>query len=119
MFGVIYYNLDGSITDANDKFLEIVGYTREDLQAGQVNWDRITPPEYRFLDEQSIKELKTTGGLTEPREKEYIRKDGSRVPVMIGAATFDRDRCEGIAFAIDITEEKKQKKPWLKLKRSA
>jgi PAS domain S-box-containing protein len=110
MFGVIYYNLDGSITDANDKFLEIVGYTREDLQAGQVNWDRITPPEYRFLDEQSIKELKTTGGLTEPREKEYIRKDGSRVPVMIGAATFDRDRCEGIAFAIDITERKKAQK---------
>lgn len=49
MFGVLYFNLDGSITDANDKFLEMVDYTREDLQAGQVNWDKMTPPEYRLL----------------------------------------------------------------------
>ena len=52
MIGVFYYNLDGSITDANDKLLEIVGYTREDLQAGRVNWDKMTPPEYRPLDER-------------------------------------------------------------------
>ena len=77
MFGVLYYNLDGSITDANDKFLDIVGYTREDLQAGQINWNKMTPPEYRLLDEKCIAELKSIG-VIKPFEKEYIRKDGSR-----------------------------------------
>ena len=89
MIGVFYYNLDGSITDANDKLLEIVGYTREDLQAGRVNWGKMTPPEYRHLDEHAIAELKATGVST-PYEKEYIRKDGSRVPVIVGVATFDQ-----------------------------
>jgi PAS domain S-box-containing protein len=106
MLGVCYYYLDGSITDANDKFLEIVGYTREDLQAGEVNWKKMTPPEYRPLDEQIIAELKTIG-LKEPKEKEYIRKDGSHVPVIVGAATLDKVDNGGTAFVLDITEKKK------------
>jgi len=106
MIGVFYYNLDGSITDANDKFLEIVGYTREDLQAGRVKWDKMTPQEYRQLDEHAIAELKATGVNT-PYEKEYIRKDGSRVPIIVGVATFDQACDEGIAFVLDITERKK------------
>jgi PAS domain S-box-containing protein len=106
MLGVCYYNVDGSITDANDKFLEIVGYTREDLQAEKVNWNKMTPPEYRSLDEQIIAELKNTG-LKGPKEKEYIRKDGSRVPVIVGAATFDKACNGGTAFVLDITENKK------------
>ncbi|MDM7918058.1 MAG: PAS domain S-box protein [Methanosarcina sp.] len=109
MLGVCYYNVDGSVTDANDRFLEIVGYTREDLQAGKVNWNKMTPPEYRSLDEQIIAELKSTG-LKGPREKEYIRKDGSRVPVIVGAATFDKVRNGGTAFVLDITENKKTQK---------
>jgi len=103
MFGVLYYNLNGLITDANDKFLEIVGYTREDLQAGRVRWDKMTPPEYRYLDEHAIAELKATGVSTQ-FEKEYTRKDGSCVPVIVGIATFDPVRNEGLAFVLDITE---------------
>ncbi|HWQ49123.1 MAG TPA: PAS domain S-box protein [Methanosarcina sp.] len=106
MIGTLYFNLDGSITDANDKLLEIVGYTREDLQSGKISWDKITSPEYRFLDERAITELRTMG-VKEPQEKEYIRKDGSHVPVIVGVATFDRVRNEGIAFILDITERKK------------
>ena len=106
MIGVYYFNLDGLITDANDKLLEIVGYTREDLQAGKVNWEKMTPPEYRPLDERAIAEMKTIG-LKEPQEKEYIRKDGSFVPVTVGIAAFDRMRNEGITFVLDITEKKK------------
>lgn len=106
MLGVFYFNLDGSITDANDKLLEIIGYTREDLQAGKVNWDDMTPPEYRPLDKQAIAEMKTIG-VKEPREKEYIRKDGSHIPVSVGIAAFDQIRNEGIAFVLDITERKK------------
>ena len=105
MFGVLYFNLDGSITDTNDKFLEIVGCTREDLQAGQINWDKMTPPEYRLLNEQCFAELKTTG-VKEPYEKEYIRKDGSRVPIILGIASFDHALREGTAFVLDITAHK-------------
>ncbi|AKB77481.1 sensory transduction histidine kinase [Methanosarcina horonobensis HB-1 = JCM 15518] len=106
LFGMHYYKLNGSITGANDKFLEIIGYTREDLQAGRINWDKMTPPEYRLLDEHAIAELRATGVAT-PFEKEYIRKDGSRVPIILGVATFDQARNEGIAFVLDITEKKK------------
>ena len=109
MFGMLYYNLDGSITDANDKFLEIVGYTREDLQAGRINWANMTPPEYRFLDQHAIMELKAAG-VTTPFEKEYIRKDGSHVHIILGVATFDQASNEGIAFVLDITERKKAEK---------
>ena len=109
LLGVFYYNLDGSIIDANDKLLEIVGYTREDLQAGQVNWCKITPQEYRQLDEHAAAELKATG-MNTPYEKEYIRKDGSRVPVIVGVATFDQARNEGIAFVLDIAERKEAEK---------
>ncbi len=106
MIGVYYFNLDGLITDANDKLLEIIGYTHEDLQAGKVNWDKMTPPEYWPLDEQAIVKMKTVG-LKEPQEKEYIRKDGSHVPVIVGVAAFDQVRNEGIAFVLDITEKKR------------
>jgi len=106
MIGVCFYNLNGSITDANDKFLNIIGYTREDLQAGWVKWNRITPTEYSQLDEYAMVELKSTG-VNKPYEKEYIRKDGSRVPVIVGIATFDKVSSEGIAFILDITERKK------------
>jgi PAS domain S-box-containing protein len=105
MIGVFYYNLDGSINDANDKLLDILGYTREDLQAGEVNWNKMTPPEYRSMDERFIDELKNNS-LKEPQEKEYIRKDGSRVPVIVGVTTFDQARNEGISFVLDITERK-------------
>jgi PAS domain S-box-containing protein len=98
--------MNGSIIDANDKFLELVDYTREDLQAGQINWNKMTPPEYRLLDEKCIAELKAAG-VYAPYEKEYIRKDGLRVPIILGAATFDQLRSEGIAFVLDNTERKK------------
>ncbi len=105
LIGVFYYNLDGSIIEANNKLLEIVGYTREDLQAGRIKLNKTTPPEYRHLDENAAAELKATG-MNTPYEKEYIRKDGSRVPVIVGVAAFDQTRNEGVAFILDITEKK-------------
>ena len=105
MFGVIYFNLDGSITKANDKFLEIVDYTREDLLAGLVRWDKMDPQEHLLLNKQYFKKLITTGRV-ESYEKEYIRKDGSRVPILLGIATFDRAH-GGYAFVFDITERKR------------
>jgi PAS domain S-box-containing protein len=107
LIGVIYWNMNGEITDANDKFLEIVGYDRPDLEAGRVNWNRMTPPEYRHLDGLSIAELKATGVNKEPYEKEYFRKDGTRVPIIVAGAMLDEANFNGVAFVLDITEHKR------------
>jgi PAS domain S-box-containing protein len=109
MVGAISWNMEGQILDANDKFLQMVGYSREDLKAGYIDWTQMTPPEYRDLDQKAIAELKTTGVDT-PYEKEYIRKDGTRVPIIIGAAMIDEKRYEGIAFVLDISDRKQVEK---------
>ena len=107
MIGVIYWNMDGRITDANDKFLEMVGYTREDLQAGRIDWLAMTPPEHRHLDEASVKELRANGVNAAPFEKQYIRKDGTRLPAIVAGAMLDEARADGVAFVLDITAQKK------------
>jgi PAS domain S-box-containing protein len=106
LLGVIYWNMDGKIIDANDKFLQMVGYTRAELIAGQIDWGRMTPPEYRYLDERSVAELKATGVNKEPFEKEYFRQDGTRLPIIIAGAMLDEERFNGIAFVLDITARK-------------
>jgi PAS domain S-box-containing protein len=106
MLGVFYWNINGAIVDANDKFLEMVGYTRKELLGGKVDWASMTPEEYRHLDEQSLIELKTKGVNKAPFEKEYVRKDGSRMPIMIAGAMIDEARFNGVAFVLDITERK-------------
>ncbi len=107
LLGVFYWNMNGEITEANDKFLEMVGFDREDLTVGRIEWSGLTPPEYRPLDENSVAELKTTGMNKTPFEKEYIRKDGSRLPILIAGAMLDEVRFNGVAFVLDITERKR------------
>ena len=106
MLGVIYWNMDGNITDANDKFLEMVGYSREELTAGRIDWVNMTPSEHRHLDEASARELKATGINKEPFEKEYMRKDGTRVPILVAGAMLDEACFNGVAFVLDITARK-------------
>jgi PAS domain S-box-containing protein len=107
LLGVIYWNMNGQITDANTKFLEMVGYDRQDLEAGRIDWAKMTPPEYRHLDEQSAAELKSTGVNKRPFEKAYIRKDGMQLPVIVAGAMLDEARSKGVAFVLDITERKR------------
>jgi PAS domain S-box-containing protein len=107
MLGVTYWNMDGTITDANDRFLDMLGYAREDLELGRVNWRDVTPKEYISADELANAELRATGVSRAPREKECIRKDGTRVPVIITAATLDEERLKGVAFVMDISALKK------------
>jgi PAS domain S-box-containing protein len=104
--GIFMYNLDGRILEANDAFLRIVGYDRDDLTAGRLQWTALTPPEWLELDRQvRVPELQATGML-QPFEKEFSRKDGKRVPVLIGAAAFETgDR--GVAFVLDLSERKR------------
>jgi PAS domain S-box-containing protein len=106
LLGVIFWNMDGAITDANDKFLEMVGYSRDDLRAGRIDWPAMTPPEFRSLDEAAVVELKASG-VNEPFEKEYFCKDGSRIPILIAGAMIDDARDHGAAFVLDMTQRKR------------
>ncbi|MCB9634361.1 MAG: PAS domain S-box protein [Sandaracinus sp.] len=74
------------LTDADDVFLAIVGYSREELESGRLNWREMTPPEHRHLDDAGMREAAASGGFTAPYQKEFIRKDGSRVPVLLVCA---------------------------------
>jgi PAS domain S-box-containing protein len=80
----------------------MVGYEREDLVSGRVRWRDMTPGEWRQRDERAVAEMNSTGAV-QPYEKEYCRKDGSRVPVLIGAATFEEGWNQGVAFVLDLT----------------
>jgi PAS domain S-box-containing protein len=106
IIGIFIADREGRILEANDAFLRILGYEREDLLSDRVRWNELTPPEWRELDRRTWTELNATGTL-QPFEKEYFRKDGSRVPVLIGAALFKEGGDEGLAFVLDLTERKR------------
>jgi PAS domain S-box-containing protein len=93
------------ILDANDAFLQMIGYSREDLKAGRIRWRSMTPPEYTRLDDEALKRMKKQGSAR-PYEKEYIRKDGSRVPILIGATVIERSPLRWICFVLDISKQK-------------
>ena len=97
--------VDGSLVEANDAFLRMVGYDREDLISGRIRWAELSPPEWRDVDTRAVVELKTTGTVP-AYEKEYFRKDGSRVPVLVGAASLENGTY-GVAFVLDLTERKR------------
>ena len=104
LVGVIYWTTDGGIREANNAFLDMTGYSRADLEAGRIDWAAMTPPEYNASDEASLVELKSEGQNRVPFEKEYIRKDGSRVPVLVAGAMLDERNTEGVAFVLDLTK---------------
>jgi len=97
---------DGRILEANDRFLELVGYTREELEAGEVHWDRMTPPEQAHLDLAGIETLRQTG-VCPPFEKEYLHKNGTRVAILIGAVMLEASERECVCFIVDITAHKR------------
>jgi len=103
--GIVMWNLEGAITGANEAFLRMVQYDREDLAAGCVRWTELTPAQWRDRDERAIAELKATG-IFQPFEKEFLRKDGSLVPILVGGALFEGSGNEGVAFVLDLTEQK-------------
>jgi PAS domain S-box-containing protein len=100
---VMFWNTKGEITDANDAFLRLIRYTREDLEAGLISWVSVTAPEYADLDRRALEEVAANGACA-PYKKEFIRKDGVRVSVLIGGANFEDNPEEGVAFMLDLTE---------------
>jgi PAS domain S-box-containing protein len=106
IIGIFIWDLDGRIIDANEAFLRIVGYGRDDLTSGQLRWRELTPAEWREADDRRVAELKATG-TAHPSEKEYFHKSGGRVPVLVGAASFEERSDEGVAFVLDLTDRKR------------
>jgi PAS domain S-box-containing protein len=106
LFAILYWTIDGGVIDVNNKFLEMTGYTRDDLQAGRLNWAQMTPPEYFPMDEDARRQIRETG-VHLPYEKEFIRKDGTRIWGLFSAAAWEDNRNEGVSFILDITERKR------------
>lgn len=95
----------GQITEVNDAFIELFGYSKEEITSERLTWVSLTPPEFAELDRHCIAELESTGRFG-PYEKENIRKDGTRVPVLVGAARLPGPRNEHVAFIVDISDRK-------------
>jgi PAS domain S-box-containing protein len=106
IIGVVFADFNGNVTDTNDAFLNMLGYTRQELQFGNVRWDIMTPEEFDDLDRHKNEEMLTAGTCT-PWEKEYIRKDGSRVPVLVGLARLEESPDSCVAFVLDLTKRKR------------
>ncbi|MBE9004289.1 PAS domain-containing protein [Fortiea sp. LEGE XX443] len=107
VIGIYFGDFSGRIHEANDAFLQMLGYTRAELVAGNLSWDALTPPEYQSLDQQKVQELQTSGVCT-PFEKEYFRKDGTRVPILLAIAGINDTNKQGYSacFVLDLTQRK-------------
>src|SRR6202022_1177135 len=103
--GICIWDVEGRIIEANEAYLHMLGYSRDDLVAGRLRWTALTPDEWSEAVERAAAELRATGSC-KTFEKEYFRKDGTRVPVLLGAATFGANRDQGVAFVLDLTERK-------------
>jgi PAS domain S-box-containing protein len=103
--GIVIANARGDILQANDYYLSILGTTRKELLSGQVDWRRMTPPEWLPADETALAQLREQG-VCDTYEKEYVRRDGVRVPVLITDAMMPGDTGDILAFVLDISERK-------------
>ncbi len=105
ILGIFFANVEGEIVEANQAFLQMLQYGRQDLVSGRLRWADLTPAEWRESDERSLAEFLATG-VFQTYEKEYFRKDGSRVPVLIGGARVQNTN-EGVVFVLDLSEQKR------------
>jgi len=105
IIGIFIWDMEGRIIEANEAFLNMLGQNRDDLVSGGVRWTALTPIEWRDAGERAVAELRATG-TCKAFEKEYFRKDGSRVPVLLGAATLGGGGDQGVAFVLDLTERR-------------
>jgi PAS domain S-box-containing protein len=105
LIGIFYWTLDGSIPDANDEFCRMLGFSRDDLRAGALNWRTLTPVEWQSVGISKEAELAARGVVT-PWEKEFYAKDGHRVPVLVGSALLEGQSDRGVAVCLDISLQK-------------
>jgi PAS domain S-box-containing protein len=116
IIGIKFGDVYGGIHQANDAFLQMIGYTREDLFTGKLNSRNITPPEYRHLDRQGIAQAQENPrGACRPYEKEYIHKDGRRIPVLVGYVLLGENRQESVALILDLSERQQAREQIVQL----
>jgi len=101
-----FWNVDGRIVDANKAYLRLTGYTLGDLRRGTLGCAALTPAEYKDLDRVAISELRTGRAKVRAYEKEYVRRDGRRVPVLIAGALLPGYNDRGVVCALDLTRHK-------------
>jgi PAS domain S-box-containing protein len=106
IIGSFSWHADGRVLDANGEFVRIIGHSRDDLVSGRVRWTDFTLAEWRERDAREMEVLRA-GGVSQPQERELLRKDGTRVPVMTGGTMFEGSTDEGVAFVFDWTERKR------------
>jgi PAS domain S-box-containing protein len=106
IIGIMIGDFRGRVIEANEAFLHMLGYSREDLISGRVWWTKLTPAEWAPADQDALAQMSATGSC-KPFEKEFFRKDGSRVPILVGGAFFERKPDEGVVFVIDMTDRKR------------
>ena len=118
IMGILFSDSNGAIEQANTEFLRIIGYKHSDIIAGTINWQKLTPPEYLHLDRQRLIEARDKG-LCTPYEKEFIRKDGTHIPVLINHVRQGTSQNKFVTFVFDLSEKKKaqvtlrDRKKWL------
>ncbi len=105
LIGIMFWDMRGQITAANDAFLEMLGYTRADLEAGKLHWEQVTRSDARSQDEQAFAEMSATGACT-PFKRQFIRQDGSRVDLLFGAALLEGSTNKIVCFALDLSKYK-------------
>ena len=107
LIGIGFYDRGGRITAANQALAGLLGYTAEEIAAGQLRWDvNLTPPEYRHLDREAGRQIDETG-VSRTYAKELLRKDGTRVPVLAGGTRLDDDGRTGVFYILDLTERRR------------
>ncbi len=105
MIGIMFWDLKGRITEANDAFLDMLGFTREDLRAGKISWEQVTVQDSHSLDEKAFAEMRDTGACT-PFVRQFIRKDGQRKTLLFGAALLEGSQNKIVCFALDLSRYK-------------
>ncbi len=117
IIGVFIWEVEGRIIECNDAFLCMLGYEREDFVSGRLHWTDLTPPDWLEHDLQRwVPEFRLTGRV-KPYEKEFFRRDKSRLPVLVGTACFEEDGSQGVAFVLDLTERKRAEEEALESER--
>ncbi|MBR0735060.1 AAA family ATPase [Bradyrhizobium japonicum] len=106
IIGICIYDGQSRITEANDAFLSIVGYSPDDISSGRLSFNDLAPPERSGADVRLLSEI-ASAGSSEPAEEVFVRKGGGRVPVLVGGASFGEPPHQGVAFVLDLTERKR------------
>jgi PAS domain S-box-containing protein len=105
IIGIYIVDIRGPILESNDAYLRMLGYQRADLVSSRLRWTDLTPPEWHAADKQRVERIRRIGRL-QPFEKEFFRKDGTRVPVLMGVARFKEPRTQAVVFALDMSKQK-------------